>query len=228
MKAPPWSYSGLTSFETCARRHWHIKVAKDVVEDKHQATLWGTEVHSILEARAGEKTALPPELASYEPLVSMLESVPGELVVEKQLAVTSDFRPTYWESDDAWCRGIIDIGVVSGTTAVLLDWKTGKRKPDSDQLKLFAAMTFAHYPTVQECRTAFVWLKEGKVDKDVFRREDAPSIWAEFMPRVARFERAYSSSKFAPKPSGLCSPNPRTGYKGCSVPMHLCPHSSRP
>ncbi len=219
-KIPPWSYSSLTSFETCAKRYFHIKVAKDVVEEKHEATTWGTTVHEHLENRALHGTPLPEALSSYEQVLSAVVNIPGELLVEKELAITSGFQPCEWGADDAWCRGIIDIGKLSGKVAVLLDWKTGKRKPASDQLKLFAAMVFCHYPEIDEARTGFIWMKEGKVDKETFRRDQLQSIMMEFAPRVARLHRAYNTASFQPKPSGLCS-------KWCPVPKSSCPHSGK-
>jgi hypothetical protein len=110
--------------------------------------------------------------------------------------------------------------VLNGNKALLLDWKTGKRKFDSSQLKLFAGLAFAHYPQVEIVFTGFVWLKEGKIDKDTFTREDVPAIWQEFVPRVRRLERAYEEDKFPPKPSGLCS-------KWCPVPNRLCKFSGK-
>ena len=48
--------------------------------------------------------------------------------------------------------------------AIVMDYKTGKRKP-TEQLDLYAAYVFHHYPDVQEVTTVFVWLKEKKLDK---------------------------------------------------------------
>ena len=55
--------------------------------------------------------------------------------------------------EDVWVRGVIDIGVIGSDTAYLLDWKTGKHRPDSDQLKLFAALAFAIYPWISNVVT---------------------------------------------------------------------------
>ena len=87
---------------------------------------------------------------------------------------------------DVWVRGIIDIGVVGSERAYVLDWKTGKHRPDSDQLKLFAALTFALYPWIESVVTDFIWLKAGKFDKEVFTRAQLPEIWNDFSPRLER------------------------------------------
>jgi len=220
MKTPPWSYSSLTSFETCNKRYYHLKVAKDVVETPHEATTWGSTVHKFMEDRVRDGTPLPVSVAGYEALIAPIIAKSGEKLIEQQYAINAAMQPTTWMADDAWCRGIVDVGVLTGNKALLLDWKTGKRKVDSSQLKLFAGLAFAHYPQVETVFTGFVWLKEGRVDKQKFEREDSAAIWQEFLPRVRRLERAYEESKFPPKPSGLCS-------KWCPVPRRLCEFSGK-
>ena len=220
MTLPPWSYSSLTSFETCAKRYFHLKVAKDVVDTPHESATWGSTVHKHLEDRVKLGTSLPESLQGYERLVAPIISRQGTKLVEQQFAITADLSPTTWMGSDTWCRGIVDVGVLSGSSAVLLDWKTGRRKPDSDQLKLFAGLAFAHYPEVNTVHTGFVWLKERAIDKQKFTREDVPVIWQTFVPRVRRLERAYEQLNFPPKPSGLCS-------RWCPVPKSLCEFSGK-
>jgi len=206
MNTPPWSYSGLTSFETCPKRYYHIKVAKDVQDRPGEAAMWGSTVHKHLEDRVRDNKPLPITIAGYEGLAAMIANAPGTKLVEQQLAVTSGLAPTTWDSTSAWCRGIVDVGVItySGRQAMLLDWKTGKRKPDNDQLMLFAGLSFAHYSSLEKVQTGFVWLKDKKIDKQQFTRKDIPTIWQHFIPRVERMERAYTKALFPPKPSGLC------------------------
>jgi len=211
----PWSYSALTAFETCPRRYQLTRVTKEVVEKQTEATMWGNKVHKSLELFAKGKQALPPDLAKYEKYVRKIQSREGKRVVEEKMALNTSFRPTTWFAKDVWVRGIIDIGVVGSETAYLLDWKTGKRKPDSDQLKLFAALAFAHYPWVDKVVTGFIWLKDAKFDKESFTREQLPEIWNEFLPRLQRLEHAFQEDKWVPKPSGLCK-------NWCPVGQRLC------
>ena len=86
----------------------------------------------------------------------------GDRIVERQLAIDKNLVPCDWEDPNAWCRGIVDIGVVGSTTAYLLDWKTGKRKVDHDQLMLFAGLAFAHWPQLERVVTGYIWLKVKK------------------------------------------------------------------
>lgn len=211
----PWSYSALTAFETCPRRFELTRVSKKVVEPQTEATIWGNKVHKALELYAKGEKPLPPDMEKYGRYVKKIMSYEGKRVVEERVALTKDFRPTKWMAKDVWVRGIIDIGVVGSERAYLLDWKTGKRKPDSDQLMLFAALAFAMYPWIDSVVTGFIWLKEDKFDKQMFTRDQLPTIWSEFLPRLSRVARAYNEDKWTPKPSGLCR-------NWCPVGKNLC------
>lgn len=215
MELKAWSYSALTAFETCPRRYQVTRVTKEVVEKQTEATIWGNRVHKALELFAEKGTPLPEELKEYERYVKKIHSYEGKRVTEQKMAIDKNFRPTTWMAKNVWCRGIIDIGVVGSDKAYLLDWKTGKRKPDSDQLKLFAALAFVHYPWIDKVVTGFIWLKEGKFDKETFTREQITEIWGEFLPRIKRLEQAYTDDKWLAKPSGLCK-------NWCPVGKKLC------
>lgn len=204
-KPMTWSHSALTAFETCPRKYYHIKVAKDTQDPPGEAALWGQTVHKHLEERAKNGVPLPESLQYCEPIVNQIISRDGKRIVEEQIALTRNLTPTGWFAKDVWCRGIVDIGIVNEKNAVLLDWKTGKRKPDNDQMQLFAGFAFKKWPWVEKITTAFVWLKDNKTDKQVFKRDEHESqIWQEVMPRVTRMEQAYEKDSWPAKPSGLC------------------------
>lgn len=215
-----WSYSALTAFETCPRRFELTRVTRQVKEPQTEATIWGNEVHKALELFAKDGKPLPKNLKKYERYVKKILSYEGKRVIEERIALDRNFRPTTWMAKDVWVRGIIDIGVVGSDKAYLLDWKTGKRKPDTDQLKLFAALAFAIYPWIDKVTTGFIWLKTSEFDKEVFTRNQLPDIWNEFMPRLKRLAIAHEEDKWTPKPSGLCKnwcPVGKTNCEFCGV-----------
>lgn len=198
------SYTSLTSFETCPKRHYHLRVAKDVVEPPTDALKWGEIVHKSLENRLKDGTELPEKLAHCEPYAALIEQMPGEKLVEEAIALDKNFQRVDWWDKAAWLRAKLDVGVVANTKAAIFDWKTGKRKPDNDQLKLFAGVAFTVLPEVQEITTGFIWLPDKKIDKQVFTREQNTEIWQGFLARIARVERAHAENRWPPKPSGLC------------------------
>ena len=90
------------------------------------------------------------------------------------------------------------------TEKFLITHNTGKRKLDGRQLKLFAALMFALHPELEQVNTGYIWLKDTKMDKNMYLREHVPELWGTFTPAVARLERAHAENNWPPNPSGLC------------------------
>lgn len=197
-----WTYSSLDKFETCPRQYYHVRVLKDVKEPPTEATIWGEKVHTAMEYRLKDGTALPEGMTQWEGLAKKLEAIPGEKHCEVEMAVDSSFQPAPWGT--AWSRGIADLLIINGNTALNLDYKTGKRKL-THQLMLYAGYTFALYPQIKYVETGFVWMKDRKIDKEKFTREDVPKIWGAFLPKVRRLESAYERNAWPCRPSGLCN-----------------------
>lgn len=211
-----WSYTVLSSFETCPRRHYLTRVTKSVTEPPSEVLTWGREVHKAIEDRlGGAQLPLPAHLDYLEGVMQKLTSKHGKRMVEQKFAIDKNFRPVGWRDRNVWCRGVVDTAIVGVKSAVVVDWKTGKRKPDTDQLKLFAGMMFAHYPYLETVHTTFIWLKEKKLDADQFEQDQVGSIWNDFLPRVQRLEAAHQTNTWHPKPSGLCG-------KWCPVTKKDC------
>jgi len=217
-----WSYSALASFETCSRRHMLTRVAKTVVEPESDAIKWGNRVHKALEDYLLRGTPLPEGMESYAKLADKIAekaAEPGaELSPERKIALSDSYKPVEYFARNVWVRGVLDVSLKKGANGLIADWKTGKIKPDSDQLKLFAALAFASDPELQTVNTVFLWVAEGKVTAERFVREDATGIWQEFLPRVARLQMAHQSNKWPARPSGLCA-------KWC--PCLECEHNGR-
>lgn len=202
MQMPAWTYSLLDKFETCPKQYYHLKVVKDVVDTPHVANEWGNRVHTALEYRIRDGTPLPEGMTQWEGIAGKLEAIPGVKYCEQRMAIDENFQPTDWKQ--AWSRGMADLNIVSGSTGLSLDYKTGKRKP-SEQLMLYAGYMFAYYPQLTQVDTGFVWLKDKKIDKQRFTRDQVPAIWQEFLPRYHRLLRAYERDAWPPNPSGLCN-----------------------
>lgn len=216
MKKPAWSYSLLTSFEQCPKRYFHVRVAKDVPDPPGEAAKWGTEVHKHLELRVTDNTPLPQPLEYLEPMMSKILATPhDEIHAERQYCFNQDFQEVTWFSKEAWCRSVVDLELRKGDKALILDHKTGKRKPDSDQLRLFAAVVMTADESLNRVTTGFLWLKDNRIDKETYTRDDVAGIWQDYLARVARLEAAFESNKWVPKPSGLCKAWCPVGKKRC-------------
>jgi hypothetical protein len=202
----PWSFSTLEKYETCPRQFHEIKVLKSVVEPESEHQLWGKDVHTSFEncIRSGGATPMPVKMKHWQLLADKIIAMKGATILtEVEVALDSNFRAVEWDSPLCWTRGVIDVLVLGKTSALVIDWKTGKRKP-SEQLKLYAAYVFALYPHVDVVHTAYVWLQSKKIDKDFVERRDVYAIWQKFIERAARLKSAYERDSWPEQPNGLC------------------------
>lgn len=220
MKVLPWSHSAMNDFETCAKAYFHKRIAKDVVETQGDAAAWGDEAHKFIEYELKRQngTTLAPEqldaiakgklmyFNTYMPWIDTLFAMePDQLLPEQQLAINKELQPCDWMDKRVWCRGIIDVLLIKGDRARAIDWKTGKRKPNSRQLKLFALLIFIHYPQVMKVKTDFIWLATNEIDSEHFTRNQEAELWQEFLPSLAAYNKAFKEETFPPKKSGLCA-----------------------
>lgn len=210
-----WTFSSLDKFVTCPKQYYHLRVARDFVDPPSPQKDWGDLVHRCLEMYVKEGKPLPKGMTQWKSFVDKLLRLPGDVYTEEPFAIDRNFQPCEW--DDAWSRGIADLFILHNDRAVVLDYKTGKRK-DSDQLCLYALYVFAHHPQVEFVHTCFAWLKDQKVDKQTFHRSEISDLWAKFLPIVSRLEIAHDKNQWPPRPSGLCR-------RWC--PVLSCEHNGR-
>lgn len=216
---PAWSFSSLNDFANCPLAYKLKRVTKECPVVESEAMRYGTECHLFLENRMAKKDPLPEHLAWMEPTMDKLERGGGQPFTEQKMSLTKGLEVTNWFSKDTWVRGVVDVGVRFMDKSIVLDYKTGKRKFDSDQLMLFAGFEFAYRPDVQEVRTGYVWLKDKKLDSETFTRKDIPRIWGHFIPKVERLEKAYETDTWPARASGLC------GW--CSAARAQCKHAKQ-
>ena len=129
------SYTALKMYENCPKRYYHQRITKEVVDQPGTATVYGERVHKQLEEYLkAPAVGLPEETAALKPLCDQVKAGAdggGLLLVEQEYTLTSDLQPTSWFAKDAWLRFKLDVLVIRGnSTAVVVDWKTGKRRPD--------------------------------------------------------------------------------------------------
>jgi hypothetical protein len=200
------SYSAIKLYENCPYRYFRQRIVKDVVDEGGEASIYGERIHQHLELKLKGEAELPQEIAHYEPLCASVERLAkgGELHIEKELVLNENLEPTGWWDKDAWLRSKLDILVLVGDEAVVMDWKTGKRNPDFFQMQIFAAQVFKHFPDVRRVKTSLVWLKTMEMDTETYDRQGANEIWAEVMRRIRRIHQSVEHDNWPAKPSGLC------------------------
>lgn len=219
---PAWSWTSYSAFQTCPKRYQLTRVTKEVKEPETDVLRWGKEVHKALELRVKDGTPLPEGMTQWEKYARWAISLKdkAEVVTEQQVALDKDLNPVdYWDKS-AWVRGVFDLSVVGKGFASILDYKTGKIRDSSEQLKLFAGFAFAMNPNIQEVKTIYIWLNHMKMTGETYTRDQLQSIWLFFQPTVDRIALAYENNDWPTRPSGLCR-------NWCPVPRSLCRHSGR-
>jgi hypothetical protein len=201
------SYSSLKMYENCPKRYYHQRITKEVTDQGGEATIYGERLHKMIEERLRDETPLPDEAKDYAPMVeAVLRGLKPDdaMLIEQEMTLNRKLKPTGWWDEDAWMRSKLDVLILRGDTAVVLDWKTGKRRPDFNQLELFALQVFTHHKQIKEVSSCFVWLKDQAMDRHMYNRNNIGDLWSNLLNKVSRIERSLHSDDWPAKPSGLC------------------------
>lgn len=214
MKKTAWSFSALDMFEKCPKKYYHLKVAKDVTEPDNQWQADGKFIHDALHKRVIEGVPLPVQLRHMESIAQRFADSPGEKHGEMKLALNAKFEPRDFFAKDVWVRAVVDLLIIRDSHAIIVDWKTGKRKDRFDQLKLSAAVLSRFMPELETMTLAFVWLKDSEVSSENMSKDQMKQVWMNYMPRAAAIDEAKKTTNFPADPSPLCA----------YCPVTSCPH----
>lgn len=231
-----WSWSRLNDFESCPQKFFHKYILKDCYKEEYVPHLEKGKFYHLgmelmlrdgfdsamqgLVADTRDKQQWLPDvqrvMVSLKPMVEAMRKAPI-YEAEKQIAYDIRMNKVSWFSKQAWCRVIYDaVAVWPGEKAFVLDWKTGKFKPQvTGQLKLFGGSALVEYD-VPVVDTAYVWLEHKKTTPAVYRRPDRDPIWNEFGDRSNLIQLAVQSGNWPCKPSPLCN--------WCPVGPDQCQH----
>jgi CRISPR/Cas system-associated exonuclease Cas4 (RecB family) len=202
------SYSSLKLFDNCPKRYYHERISREVRQETGEAQLHGERVHKALEKKLLKEEELPPDLDKFTTVCDKLINSSGELLPENKLALNKNFLPTSWMGDDTWLRCQIDVLVVDNSKATVLDWKTGKRRPDPFQLLVAAVMVFAHWENIENIDAGFFWLPDKKIDPYNYKRSEYEQLVRTIKLKTNRVEEAFVHDVWPAKPSGLCKSCP--------------------
>lgn len=204
-----WSFSALVEgYEKCAHRTFltRVKKFKESEEKDNTAADRGTAIHDLAEKYIkGEIAELPSELQKCRALFEKLqESFNGAaMYVEEDWGFTDKWAVTGYYAKDTWLRVKLDAMLMrSETSAVVYDWKTGKKFGNElkhlSQAQLYALAAFSRFPELQFVTVDFRYLDHGTNLTKTYSREQAEM----FRPRWE--ERAFkmtTDTSFPPSPS---------------------------
>lgn len=234
MILPAWSFTMLEKFENCPRSAFHQYVLKEK-QPKTAAMDEGIKLDKAIEDRIMSGIVLPPEFQQYEPMALAIAGMRGgnKIMTQAKFGISREFRPVAFFDDAVWGRGALDLLMYNYPKATIIDWKTGKNnenKPWSNgglQLKIFAAMTFKHFPKVDNITAFNIWLKDNQIGNVyTWSRKDEGLLWREILPKVMAVEAAFAAyianlvQPYAPKAFCMKS-GPLCGY----CPVKQCEHN---
>ena len=208
----PYSYSSLKTYKTCPLKYRHVYILKDVKDTTSFEADYGSRAHKRLEEyvrKVPEDQLSKPvvrleDLAFCTAVADRVMRKADQVAAELRTGVTESMRATGFFSNNVWLRGVIDLLAIRGEGAWIGDWKFGKRRPDMQQLDMFALHTFVNFPTVQKITASFVWAHDKALDTKTFVRDDVPYILDAIKREVEMVETSVKHDNWPVQPSALC------------------------
>ena len=206
---PSWSYSSIKTFDQCPKKYFHLKVVQDVKDEGNEASRYGNDAHAAAEAYIKDGTPIPDTYAIMRPVVEALSKFPGDKHTELRLGIKrtgNGFEPCGFFDKDVWYRGIVDLLIVKGKTAYLIDYKTGKnaKYADMKQLDLMAGAVFIHFPNVVRIKSGLAFVVSNEFPKKDHVREHLNQYLAVFDDQLDQLEAAMDNGIWNAKTSPLC------------------------
>jgi hypothetical protein len=141
----------------------------------------------------------------FKKVVDTLINIPGTKYPEYQMALNKKFQPCDFDDEKRWVRGIVDLLIVNGNEAFIVDYKTGNNKyPDPKQLRLMALMTFAHFPEITTIRAGLLFILKNSFVQESYTRETIHQSWKKFEQSLDRLTLSYRDDMWTPNPTPLC------------------------
>jgi hypothetical protein len=215
-----WSYSGLSLYQQCPKKYFHLKVAKDFKEPETEALSYGTKVHEAAEFYIRDGKPIPPEFSYMQEILDKLKELPGEKLCEHEMGLARDLSPVGFKDKDVWWRGIADLVVLDDDRAFLVDYKTGKssRYADTKQLEILSLALFKHFPQIKKVKAGLLFVVAKDFVKADYKQETAHEAWVKWLNETMQMEASYENNVWNAKPNFTCK-----NY--CAVTS--CPHNGR-
>ena len=206
MSISPWSYSRIKSFEQCPKQFYHLKIAKDYVEEESSAMLYGTELHSVAEEYIRSDKNIPNKFDFMKPVLDSLKKKEGMKYCEIKMGLTKDLKPCKFSAEEVWWRGIADLVIVNNKKAWVVDYKSGKsaKYADKGQLELMALAVFSYLPEVETINAGLLFVVCKQLIKQVYTRSGSTKLWDKWISNYKKMENAYNKDVWNARPSGLC------------------------
>jgi RecB family exonuclease len=204
--AGAWSFSRIKAFETCPKQFYHVNVLKEFPFAETDATRYGTEFHKACEEYMRDGTPIPAKFSYVASAMSALNDLPGEKHCELKMGLTADLEPCGFFDKNVWFRGVVDLLIIDGDAARVVDYKTSKNAKYADvgQLQLMALAVFKHFPQIKTVNGALLFVIANSMVKQKYAVSDEGVLWKPWLQKYASLEKAHETGVWNPRPSGLC------------------------
>ena len=199
-----WSYSSLKDYTNCPRQYQEVKVLKNFTKSVTPQMLYGTEVHKACEDYVGEGKPLAKNYERFKSVLDVFVNMEGTKYPEHRMGLDADGNAAAY-GKGYWVRGIVDLLIIDGDHAFIVDYKTGSNKyPDPKQLKLMALMTFAHFPQVNKIKAGLLFVMHDSFLAEEYDRDGIEALWGYFKSDLERLKISYENDVWQTNPTALC------------------------
>jgi RecB family exonuclease len=195
-----FSPSKIKLYEQCPLKYKFIYIDK-LPEPPNPHASRGTMLHAELENAMKDGLPLLSENTQWlEPQIKHWKELNAES--EMIFAVDENWQRCEMDNPKALVRGIIDLFYKDGVTATVRDFKSGKQRDYSDQVKLYATVIMCIMPEIEEVQLRIDYLDLKKTERyESVTREQLPELRAYFQDKM---DMVGKDTIFAPNPSYLC------------------------
>lgn len=205
LKSTKWSYSSMSLFQQCPKKYYHLRIAKDVADPPSQQMNYGLAVHKAAEDYIRDGIPIPPQFAFMQEPLDRLKSTEGGVHCELKLGLTRDLEPCGFMAKDVWWRGIVDLLVLNGKKARIIDYKTGKNTyPDTKQLELLSLAIFKHYPEVETVKAGLLFVVHPLLVMERYHAEEQDERWVKWVQQSQQLDSAVENNVWNPKQNFTC------------------------
>lgn len=206
-KFDAWSYSRFSVYSQCplkARFQYIDKIKEPPSVHLERGSAAHKDAEDYVKAMLGGLRAkFPAVLQLFKKQMSALLREGQDILVETQWGFDASWSKAEWFGDTVWCRMMLDLVAISGSTARVVDYKTGKVNIDNQkpQLSLYALGVLALDPAVEKVICEFWYLDHGHIHKEEFHRSELPNLISMWNASVSAM---FKDRRFVPSPSMLC------------------------
>lgn len=208
---PVASHTMLSDFDNCPHKGFRKHILKDLSKQAYAPAsaqgASGIDIHKAFAARLMRGRKLPENLQRWEPvMVAMAEHSP---ICEMPVAIKRDGEACGFFDNGVAVRGYADAVVFKAAkpnTAMIIDWKSGKKREDPKELKLHALMLKARYHTLDTVIGHYFWMQEP-MGQNLGKAHDLSNFhetWAMLEQELDDVAYMIEKNNFPKQPNPLC------------------------